>query len=715
MKARYKFVTLVLVLVAGQLAVGTPLDDYVKAPDENYSYSLVNTIAGVGYTAYVLEMTSQSWRSKDEVDRTLWKHWLTIIKPDKVAFDKALLWITGGSNDRPAPTEADSMVAGVAVLSNTVVAELRMVPNQPLNFPDGGRPRYEDGIIAYTFDKYIETGDSTWPLLLPMVKSAVRAMDTIHSHILSVSEGALDINEFVVSGGSKRGWTTWLTAAVDKRVIAIIPAVIDVLNMAEQMKHHFSAYGFYSDAIEDYEEMDIFSRLDIPEGRKLREFIDPYEYRSRYMMPKFMVNSSGDQFFLSDSAQFYFHDLPGPKYLRYVPNTDHGLNEDAVGSLSAFYGAILKGSPLPKFSWKVRDDGAIEVDTETKPMAVKLWQATNENTRDFRLETIGAVWESTDLGPRGAGTYVGKVAEPKKGWTAFFIELTFDSGGPMPHKFTTEIKVVPDTLPFADKLKKISKAAEGADSRPSGEKVLYAELTPQEFRERIAAAPIAYLPLGTLEWHGEHLPIGSDGLQSYGFFKELAQQAGGIVLPMLFLGPDRMEEVDGKELYGMDTLGEGMAEERRYKNQQLAGSAYWVPEETFRTIIEATLKQLKRAGFRIVVAHGHGPSTNFFNRNAKEWKEKFGLETFVCWGSEYDRQGMGIQVDHAAMNETSLVMALRPELVQMDRLSKERWPVGVSGRDPRRFASAKLGNKIIELQTERMAKILKNALTKLDN
>ena len=187
------------------------------------------------------------------------------------------------------------------------------------------------------------------------------------------------------------------------------------------------------------------------------------------------------------------------------------------------------------------------------------------------------------------------------------------------------------------------------------------------------------------------------------------------MLPMLFLGPDRMEEVDGKELYGMDTLGEGMSEDKRYKNQQLAGSAYWVPEETFRTIIEATLKQLKRAGFRIVVAHGHGPSTGFFRNNIADWRQKFGLETFVCWGSEYDRQGMGIQVDHAAMNETSLVMALRPELVQMDRLSKDRWPVGVGGKDPRKFASPELGRKIIELQTERMAKILRNALANLDN
>ena len=257
--------------------------------------------------------------------------------------------------------------------------------------------------------------------------------------------------------------------------------------------------------------------------------------------------------------------------------------------------------------------------------------------------------------------------------------------------------------------------AESAAKKPP-EKVLYAELTPQEFRDRLAAAPIAYLPLGTLEWHGEHLPLGSDGLQSYGFFTGLARQAGGIVLPMLFLGPDRMEEVDGKEFYGMDTLGEGMPEGQRYKNQQLAGSAYWVPEETFRTIIEATLKQLSRAGFKIVVAHGHGPSTGFFQKNAADWKQKFDLETFVCWGSEYDRQGMGIQVDHAAMNETSLVMALRPELVRMDRLPKDpnSWPVGVGGRDPRKFASAELGREILKLQTERMANILRQAMDKLD-
>ena len=447
----YSTILVVLVLAAAQLASGTPLDDYVAKADDSYTYSVVKTVSGLGYTAYILDMTSQSWRSKDEVDRPLWKHWLTIVKPVNATGDKALLWINGGSNNRSAPDSPDKMLIGIALGAGSVVADLKMVPNQPLMFPDGGRPRSEDGIIAYTFSKCLATGDNSWPLLLPMVKSAVRAMDTIQSHLKSLDSGSLDIKQFVVSGGSKRGWTTWLTAAVDKRVAAIAPAVIDVLNMDEQMKHHFAAYGFHSDAIADYGEMKVFERLDTPEGQVLVKFVDPYEYRDRYAaIPKCLINSSGDQFFLPDSAQFYFHDLPGEKYLRYVPNTDHGLGgSDAHMSLLVFFQSILSDSPRPKFSWSVKDDGSIEVKTTTTPTTAKLWQATNPKARDFRLEIIGPVWKSSTLEQQGGGKYLAKVPEPDEGWTAFFVELTFDSGGPLPFKFTTEVHVVPETLPFA--------------------------------------------------------------------------------------------------------------------------------------------------------------------------------------------------------------------------------------------------------------------------
>jgi PhoPQ-activated pathogenicity-related protein len=284
-----------------------------------------------------------------------------------------------------------------------------------------------------------------------MVKSAVRAMDTVQKHLGSLDSGAINVTEFVVSGGSKRGWTTWLTAAVDKRVVAIAPAVIDVLNMDEQMKHHFSAYGFYSNAIADYVEMNVFERLDTPRGRELTKFIDPYEYRDRYAnIPKCLINSTGDQFFLPDSAQFYFHDLPGEKHIRYVPNTDHGLgSSDAIESLLVFFKSVVVGASRPKFTWSVNDDCSIEVKTTTKPTAVKLWQATNPNTRNFRLDLIGPVWKSSALSEQGGGAYIAKVPKPEKGWTAFFAELTFDSGGPIPYKFTTQVSVIPKTLPFA--------------------------------------------------------------------------------------------------------------------------------------------------------------------------------------------------------------------------------------------------------------------------
>ena len=247
------------------------------------------------------------------------------------------------------------------------------------------------------------------------------------------------------------------------------------------------------------------------------------------------------------------------------------------------------------------------------------------------------------------------------------------------------------------------------------EKVLYAELAPREFQERIQAAPIAYLPLGTLEWHGEHLPLGADGLQSQGFFEHLAREAGGIVLPMLFLGPDRVVEEEDRTLYGMDVGCEYLPERRRYPSQQLPGSAYWVTDETFKIIVEAVLKQLRRAGFRIVVAHGHGPSNKLFLKHIGEWKEMFDLLCFHCRDDEHSREGLGIQSDHAGANETSLVMVLRPELVQMENLSTDlnQRPLAVAGKDPRIHASAEVGRRAIAFQTERMGKILREALERL--
>jgi PhoPQ-activated pathogenicity-related protein len=90
---------------------------------------------------------------------------------------------------------------------------------------------------------------------------------------------------------------------------------------------------------------------------------------------------------------------------------------------------------------------------------VTLWQATNPDARNFRLDAIGPAYQSTVLTPSGPNTWVGRVSAPAKGWTAFFVELTFASGGRYPLKFTTAVRVLPDTLPFAAPVPKRSSVA----------------------------------------------------------------------------------------------------------------------------------------------------------------------------------------------------------------------------------------------------------------
>ena len=428
----------------------TALDNYMATPDTNYSYHLVNTVRGQDQTTYILEMTSQAWLTTNEVDRPVWKHWMTIVRPDAVTSSKALLFIGGGANDGRVPKGADGNLVRIALATKSVVAELKMVPNQPLVFAGETEGRKEDSLIAYTWDKYLRTGDPKWPARLPMSKAAVRAMDTVNAFCASPEGGQMKVDGFVVAGGSKRGWTTWTTAAVDKRVVGIIPIVIDVLNMEPSMLHHYAAYGFWAPSIGDYNAFKIMDWNGTPEYRALMKIVEPYQYRKRFTMPKFIMNASGDQFFLPDSSQFYFNDLPGVKYLRYVPNADHSLKgSDAYETLEACYNAVLNNVPLPQFSWTLEKDGAIRVTTKDRPSAVKLWQATNPDARDFRLETLGPVWQSSALTDQGGGIYLAKVPKPSKGWTAFFVELTFKGGNASPpFKFTTQVRVVPDVLPY---------------------------------------------------------------------------------------------------------------------------------------------------------------------------------------------------------------------------------------------------------------------------
>ena len=470
----------VLALVVGLLvgfarlaaADTTALDDYVAAPDPSYEYDHYDTKQGNGYATYFLKMTSQQWRTTEEVDRVLWEHELLIAVPWLLHSgnrNSSVLIVNGGSNNGGSTAQDNELLGLLAVVTGTVAAMVNQIPNQPLRFSDEAASRVEDEILAYGMDKYLVTGDPEWLAHLPMTKAVVRAMDTVQAFAESYDGGGFPqpprIDDFVVAGGSKRGWATWLTAAVEaakgsaSRVRAILPASIDLLNLGKQFAHHWEAYGFYAPAIQDYAEFDLPCRAKTPAGEAMLALIDPYAYRDRLTMPKLIFNSAGDQFFLPDSSQFYYADLPGPKRLRYTLNTDHTQGQDLQNIILptlSWLSDVLDNKPGPAFTWSLEPDGSIRVQTFSKPKRVRLWQATNPNARDFRLESIGAVWTSTELPDSGSGVYIGRVNPPPQGWTAFTVELTFPGSTWIPtplesdQVYTADVRVTPGKLPYKD-------------------------------------------------------------------------------------------------------------------------------------------------------------------------------------------------------------------------------------------------------------------------
>ncbi len=443
----------------------TVLDQYIRKPEPVYAWERYardrNDFAQVHY----LRLVSQTWRTAAEVDRPVWEHELKVTVPDfnfcrfiNNRRDTALLLISGGDNDGPLSTENESYMEALALSLCLVVAELKQVPNQPLNFADEvNRPRDEDEILAYSMDQYLKTGDQEWPVHLAMAKSAVQAMNALQEF----SQQNLDdvnIADFIVLGGSKRGWTTWLAAAADDRVKAIVPVSIDMLNLGQQFRHHWEVYGFYAPAVSEYEEFDLPCRMDNARGRALLDIIDPYSYLDRFQtLPKLVVNSAGDQFFVSDSSRFYYEALPPPKWLRYTVNTDHAQG-DTDSIVDLLLGArswmldIVKGNAPPRFSWQVESPNSLRVTVQDRPSRVRLWQATNPNARDFRLEVIGEAWTSTLLTDEGGGVYRATVNAPPRGFTAFLIELEYpgDQLVNTSQRFTTEVQVVPNQLPFVN-------------------------------------------------------------------------------------------------------------------------------------------------------------------------------------------------------------------------------------------------------------------------
>jgi len=419
-----------------------PLAEYVAAKDDSYGW-VKRSEGSVLTCKYVeLTLTSQTWRG------IVWKHQLFLVKPGRVneAAKHATLMIAGGSwRDELAdpktqiklPAEAYALAA-VAEAQQSPVAILLHVPQQPIF--DGKR---EDQIIAYTFREFLKSGDETWPLLEPMVKSAVRAMDATQEALKK--EWGLDVERFTVTGASKRGWTTWLTAAADDRVAAIAPMVINMLNMSPHTKAQRVAFaGQPSEQIDDYQGLDEY--LDTPRGQLLRKIVDPWEYRQRLELPKLVILGTNDRYWPLDSSNLYWNDLVGEKYLLFVPNAGHDLKDRArvIAGLSALNRSVISGKPLPKFDWKYADGRGAEgrggvqlrITSNPPPTRVRIWTASAA-TRDFRESP----WKATDAAASD-GAWLHHHANPATGLSALLGELVFNEGTENEFSLSTDVRIV---------------------------------------------------------------------------------------------------------------------------------------------------------------------------------------------------------------------------------------------------------------------------------
>ena len=428
----------ILTLVAGArrsaAAPAAALADYLKRPDDSFTWKVVEKRPVQGAPAARLELVSQTWRG------IRWEHEVLIVNPASVRNPDIALLLIGGDGD---VQKQYALLRSLADSAGAVAASLNRVPNQPL-FGN----RKEDALIAYTFSQYIGSGDQTWPLLFPMVKSAVRAMDAVQAAVRQ--EYGMKVERFVVGGASKRGWTTWLTGASDPRVQAIAPMVIDMLNMKVQTEWAAQMYGRQSDNIHDYTDAGIIERMDNPRMVDLRGWVDPYNSRARYTMPKLLLLGTDDPYWVVDSLRHYWNELPEPKLVFQTPNAGHDLAglREARPALAAFFQMVADRQTLPRMTWQFDYDAAkslaINASLDRPAKAFRLW-TSDSPVRDFRK----AVWSSVVLS-EGSGTNVtGRVAAPAKGFRAGLIEAEIVSSSGQSYKLSTEARVIPDGPPSA--------------------------------------------------------------------------------------------------------------------------------------------------------------------------------------------------------------------------------------------------------------------------
>ena len=394
------------------------LQSYLNNGDKTYSWVVKDTMNLGEVTGYNLLLTSQKWRE------FTWRHQLTILVPKDNKNDGALLFITGGSNKNEQPnwskSKEDAIAFGMIAQKNkAIVAVLRQTPNQPFY---GGLT--EDALISHTLHNFQKDNDYSWPLLFPMTKSAVRGMDAVQE--FATKNLKHDVKRFVVSGASKRGWTTWLTGAMDSRAVAIAPMVIDVLNMPKNLQYQIDSWNKFSEQIQDYVALGLTNTMTSPEGKAITQMIDPYSYRKKLTQPKMIFMGTNDEYWTVDAIKNYYDDIPGQNLIHYVPNAGHGLGDkrQALEGLSAFFGTTMLKQKYPICKWDVtttKEGVKLSVKTTADALVDAIVWSADSDDKIFQDEK----WESRSLGISNQPKVEVTEAFPKTGFKAFYLDLKY--------------------------------------------------------------------------------------------------------------------------------------------------------------------------------------------------------------------------------------------------------------------------------------------------
>ena len=423
------------------------LKEFSKTIDDSYRFEVVEKRQIGSSRVARLHMVSQKWKE------VTWKHVVWVIVPNK-AIEKpqdpssrsAILLVDGGGwrkewgEDAPPliqPRAEFQVLKGIAEATGSPAIVVSQVPFQPML-----GDLNEDALIAETFKRFIQGEGDDWPLLMPMVRSAVRAMDTAQK--FTKDEHQLEIDKFTITGASKRGWTTWLTSAVDSRIHALAPMVIDMLNMPVQMEHQKATWGTYSDEIGDYTELSLQKFMKTKQGESLIQIVDPYRYRDRIDQPKLLIFGTNDRYWPLDACNNYWAELRGEKYLLYTPNQGHSIQDIArvAGSICALHKSRCGQGVLPKLDWKTDlKDGRIHLSMQcdTDPQETSIWIARSD-TRDFR----NASWTSLPAKQIESRKHTAEVAMASDQYVAAFGEWVFD-GGALPAFFSTNVVIAEPT------------------------------------------------------------------------------------------------------------------------------------------------------------------------------------------------------------------------------------------------------------------------------